>query len=145
VNYKVDVLIPVVEEKLPNGAHAWQEVAALYQARSGESLLRDHDEIKRHWTDKCCNKFKKPTGSPGDPKRDMILRCQRIHQRILKKSASSIMDADSEGDEGLELSEDSDSGEEGGIMRTMWMVDWWMALLLWVLLCWRMNRWWWRN
>jgi hypothetical protein len=145
VNYKVDVLIPVVEEKLPNGAHAWQEVAALYQARSGESLLRDHDEIKRHWTDKCCNKFKKPTGSPGDPKRDMILRCQRIHQRILKKSASSIMDADSEGDEGLELSEDSDSGEEGGVMRTMWMVDWWMALLLRVLLCWRMNRWWWRN
>jgi len=38
-NYKVDVLILIVEEKLPNGAHAWQEVAALYQARSGESLL----------------------------------------------------------------------------------------------------------
>jgi hypothetical protein len=99
-NYKVDLLILVVEEKL-------------YQARSGESLLRDHDNVKRHWTDKCCNKFKKPTGSPGDPKRDMILRCQRIHQRILKKSASSIMGADSEGDEGLELSEDSEDSEEG--------------------------------
>jgi hypothetical protein len=112
-NYKVDLLILVVEEKLPNGAHAWQEVAALYQARSRESLLRDHDDVKRHWKGKCCNKFKKPTGTPGDPKRDMILRCQRIHQRILKKSASSIMGADSEGDEGLSLSEDSEDSEEG--------------------------------
>jgi hypothetical protein len=112
-NYKVNVFILVVEEKLPNGAHAWQEVAALYQARSSESLLRDHDDVKRHWTDKCCNEFKKPTGSPGDPKRDMILSCQRIHQRILKKSASSIMGADSEGDEGLELSEDTEDSEEG--------------------------------
>jgi hypothetical protein len=42
----------------------------------------------------------------------MILRCQWIHQWILKKSASSIMGADSEGDKGLELSEDSESGEE---------------------------------
>jgi hypothetical protein len=112
-NYKVDVLILVVEEKLPNGAQAWQEVAVLYQARRGESLLRDHDDVKRHWTDKCCNKFKKPTGSPGDPKRDMILRCQQIHQRILKKLASSIMGADLEGDDGLELSEDSEDSEEG--------------------------------
>jgi len=43
----------------------------------------------------------------------MILRCQRIHQRIVKKSASSIMGADSEGDDGLELSEDSEDSEEG--------------------------------
>jgi len=112
-NYKVDVLIQVVEEKLPNGAQGWQEVAFLYQQRSGELVLRDYEDVKRHWVDKCCNKFKKPTGSPGDPKRDMILRCQRIHQRILKKSASSIMGADSEGDEGLSLSEDSESGEKG--------------------------------
>jgi hypothetical protein len=105
-NYKVDILILVVEEKLPNGAQAWQEVAALYQARSGETLLRDHDDIMRHWVDKCCNKFKKPTGTPGDPKRDMILRCQQIHEWILKKSVSCIMGADLEGDEGLEVSND---------------------------------------
>jgi hypothetical protein len=98
-NYKVDMLILVVEEMLPSGAQAWQEVAALYQARSSEMLLQDHNDIKRHWVDKCCNKFKKPTGNPGDLKRVMILRCQRIHERILKKSASCIMGADSEGDE----------------------------------------------
>jgi hypothetical protein len=68
-NYKVDVLFLVVKEKLPNGAQAWQEVAALYQHWNGEMVLWDHDDVKRHWVDKCCNKFKKPMGDPGDPKR----------------------------------------------------------------------------
>jgi hypothetical protein len=67
----------------------------------------------------------------------MILRYQRIHQWILKKSTSSIMGADSEGDEGLELSEDLESSEEeedykdnvdGGLVSGV-------ALLLQVLLC----------
>ncbi len=37
--------------------------------------------------EKCCNKFKKPSGNPGDPKRDM-------------------MGVDSGGDEGLSVSDD---------------------------------------
>jgi hypothetical protein len=53
--------------------------------------------VKRHWIEKCCNKFKKPTGTPGNPKRDMILRCQQIQQRIHAKSSSIIMGVDSEG------------------------------------------------
>jgi hypothetical protein len=96
-NYKVDVLIQVVEELLPNGAQGWQEAAFLYQHRSGEMNLRDNDDVKRHWIEKCCNKFKKPTGVPGDPKRDMILRCQRIQQRIHSKTSSSIMGVESGG------------------------------------------------
>jgi hypothetical protein len=76
VNYKVDMLIMVVEEMLPNVAQAWQEIAVLYQSRSGEMVLRDPNDVKRHWVDKCCNKFKKPSGTPGNPKKDMILRCQ---------------------------------------------------------------------
>jgi hypothetical protein len=35
----VDALIQVVEEKLPNGAQGWIEVAALYQHCSGELML----------------------------------------------------------------------------------------------------------
>jgi hypothetical protein len=66
-NYKVELLIDVVEEKLPQGALGWQEVAALYQFRSQESVLRDYEDVKRHWTEKLYNKFKKPTGDPGDP------------------------------------------------------------------------------
>jgi hypothetical protein len=38
-NYKVGMLILVVEEMLPNGAEAWQEVAALYHAWSSEMVL----------------------------------------------------------------------------------------------------------
>ena len=84
-NYKVETLIQVVEEKLPNGSQGWIEVACLYQHASGEVVLWDPDDVKRHWIEKCCNKFKKPTGNPGDPKRDIILRCQQIQQRIHAK------------------------------------------------------------
>jgi len=82
-NYKVDTLIVAVEELLPNGSRGWQEVAVLYQHRSGELILQDHNDVKRHWIEKCCFKLKKPTGNPGDPKRDMILRCQQIQERIM--------------------------------------------------------------
>jgi hypothetical protein len=52
----------------------------------------------------CCNL--------GDPKRDTILRCQRIQQRILAMTASAIMGADSGGDVGLSLPADLDEEEE---------------------------------
>jgi hypothetical protein len=52
--------------------------------------------------------FWKPTGDPSDPRRDKILGCQRIQQRILANTASAIMGADSDGDEGLSLSVDLD-------------------------------------
>ena len=112
LNYKVETLIQVVEEKLPNGALGWIEVAALYQHCSGELILRDHEDVKRHWIEKCCNKFKKPTGNPGDPKRDMILRCQRIQGRIHEKSSSLIMGVDSGGDDGLSVEDEESSLEE---------------------------------
>jgi hypothetical protein len=108
-NYKVDALILVVEELLPNGAQGWQEVEPLYQHHSGELILWDHDDVKQHWIEKCCNKFKKPTGNPGDPKRDMLPRCQKIQQQIHTKLALVIMGVDSEGDEGFS---DSDNDEE---------------------------------
>jgi hypothetical protein len=108
-NYKVDTLIIAVEELLPTGAQSWAEVAALYQSQSGECVLRDHYDVKRYWIEKCCFKFKKPTGTAGDPKRDMILRFQRIQQRIHDKSSSVIMGVESEGDDGLSL----DTDEEG--------------------------------
>ena len=116
-NYKVELLIEVVEEKLPQGALGWQEVAALYQFRSQESVLRDYEDVKRHWTEKLCNKFKKPTGDPGDPVHDKILHCQRIHQKILAKSSSVVMGADSGEDEvsgtgSEDEAEDDDVGEE---------------------------------
>jgi hypothetical protein len=111
-NYKVDTLILVVEELLPNGAQSWGEVAALYQSHSGELVLWDHDDVKQYWIEKCCNKFKKPTGNPGDPKMDMILRCQQIQERIHNKSASVIMGVESEGDDGLSLDSEEDDYDD---------------------------------
>jgi hypothetical protein len=40
-NYKVELLIDVVEEKFPQGALGWQEVATLYQFQSQEHVLQD--------------------------------------------------------------------------------------------------------
>ncbi len=102
-NYKVDTLIVAVEELLPNGSRGWQEVAVLYQHRSGELILQDHNDVKRHWIEKCCFKLKKPTGNPGDPKRDMILRCQWIQERFHNKLASVIMGVESSGDDCLTI------------------------------------------
>jgi hypothetical protein len=47
-NYKVDTLVMAVEELLPNGAQSWAEVAALYQLRSGELVLQDHNDMKQY-------------------------------------------------------------------------------------------------
>jgi hypothetical protein len=85
-----------VEELLPNWAQSWAEVSALYQSHSGKLVLWDHDDVKQYWIEKCCFKFKKPTGTPGDPKRDMILRCQQIQEQIHHKLASVIIGVESE-------------------------------------------------
>ena len=42
----------MVEEKLPQGALGWQEVAAVYHFRSQEGVLRDHEDIKCYWAEK---------------------------------------------------------------------------------------------
>jgi hypothetical protein len=81
-------------------------VVALYQHCCGELVLWEHGDVKQHWIKKCCNKFKKPTGNPGDPWRFRILRFQRIHQRIPAKISSVVMGMDSGGDNGLELVEE---------------------------------------
>jgi hypothetical protein len=43
-NYKVDVLIQVVEELLPNGAQGWQEAAFLYQHQKRAGM-----KIRAQW------------------------------------------------------------------------------------------------
>jgi hypothetical protein len=56
-NCKVNTLIQVVDEKLLNGTQGSIEVAALYQ-HCWESVLLDLGDLKWHWVEKCCNKFK---------------------------------------------------------------------------------------
>ena len=73
VNYNIPKLTEVIEEKLPQGSMGLQEVSALYQLRPQEEVLRDHEDIKRYWVEKLCNKFKKLTWNLGDPTHDQIL------------------------------------------------------------------------
>jgi hypothetical protein len=80
-------------------------VAALYQFRLQETVVRDHEDIKCYWAKKLCNKFKKPTGDPDDLVRDQILHC---HARILQKSASVVMCVASD----EELSEDAEDEDD---------------------------------
>jgi len=64
-NYKKEVLLEVVKEILHAGAYAWEQVVNLYKERSGENVVCDQDDVKRHWVEKLCNEFKKPTVSAG--------------------------------------------------------------------------------
>ena len=70
------------------------------QARSGEQLLRDPDDIKRHWYKKLCNKGMKPTGSSG-VLNDRIHVCQEIQNLIHSKYSAVVANTD-----------DDDWGEE---------------------------------
>ncbi len=113
-NYKKEVLLEVMATFLPNqGSNSWDRVAAAYQEKSGEAELRDKEDLKRHWREKCCNKFKKPTGRSGAAT-DFILRCQRVQLLIHKKNESSLL-----GD-GSGNSSDSNEDEDND---TSWMEE----------------------
>ena len=48
-NYNNKILIPIIEEILPNGSEAWHLVAIAYKEKSREEHLRSEDELKRNW------------------------------------------------------------------------------------------------
>ena len=96
---------------------SWEQVATLYKQKSGEAELRDKDDVKRHWNEKMCNKFKKPTGKDSATN-DFIHLCQRVQLRVLKRCESSLM---GEVDSG---SDDSVSGsEEAGGRNMAWLTE----------------------
>jgi hypothetical protein len=96
-NYKNGLLISIIKEKLPNGALQWQDVAEEYHKKSGELLMRNPDDIKKHWNNVLCNKCNKPMGRSGGIT-DRILHCIRIQGDIMKKTDSVMMGADSDDD-----------------------------------------------
>ena len=83
-NYKKEVLLEVMAIFLLQGSNAWEQVATAYKEKSGEGELRDKEDLRRHWREKCCNKFKAPTGKTGAAN-EYILRCQRVQDLIHKK------------------------------------------------------------
>ena len=118
-NYNNRILIPIIEEILPNGSEAWRLVAAAYKEKSREANLRSEDDLKRNWVRKLCNNMKKPTGRSGADPNDRTNRCIEVQRKILDKTASGILGASSDDDNrfapsslSLSLSSSSD-GEVG--------------------------------
>ena len=64
-NYQNNILIPISERILPDGAEAWQLVALAYNQESGEEVLCSEDDLHKNWVKKHCNNFKK-TQVPQD-------------------------------------------------------------------------------
>ena len=65
-NYKNDILIDIIETKLPQGLEAWREVAVVYMRESHEVTLRRGEDLRDNWNKKLCNRMQKPTGKPGE-------------------------------------------------------------------------------
>ena len=99
----------VVKDVLPAGMYEWEQVANLYNERSCVRDICDKDDIKRHWVEKLCNKFNKPTGNAGGAK-DFILACQRVQAKIRKRCKSTLMGADSDEENENETSSAIESG-----------------------------------
>ena len=93
-NYRNDLLIPIIERLLPQGAEGWRQVATAYHVASKETDLRDADALRDNWVRKLCNNFKKPTGRTGE-NRDRIARCIAIERSLMceKKQAVRVPSA----------------------------------------------------
>jgi hypothetical protein len=57
-NYKNEILINIIAGILPNGLYGWDQVAAAYMTSAKEEILRDTDDLKRHWVKTLCNGMK---------------------------------------------------------------------------------------
>ena len=73
-SYKKDVLVSVIESVMPIGLTQWDVVASRYRVQSGETVLREAQDIKRHFsTNKNLNNCGKvPTGGKGIPSNDSV-------------------------------------------------------------------------
>jgi hypothetical protein len=61
-NYKKEILLNVIATVLPSGAEGWNLVAQKYQIKSAETFLRDATDLKRHFTEKLCDRNRTRTG-----------------------------------------------------------------------------------
>ena len=115
-NYRNDLLIPIVEGILPQGAEGWRLVAASYKTASREPDLRDHDALRENWVKKLCNNFKKPTGRTGE-NGDRIARCIEIERRIQAAANAAILGVSSAESEHEDEDEDDDDVEVVASLR----------------------------
>lgn len=115
-NYKKETVINIVGAVKPQGPLGWQRVAILYQQESGESTIRDAQDIKRYFTTKCCCLTHKPTGE-SVPAR-LARRANEIWEEILRESGAAsygrAIQADEDGSSDSESEEEQDEEPEAG-------------------------------
>ena len=107
--YKEDLLMRIIGNLLPSGMDEWTAVADQYVLAAQESLERDPVHIKRHFTQKMCDGFKKPTGSSVKSKN--IEKAQKIYSEIMEKNNAEVFGAD-DGDNGDDDDDDDDDEDE---------------------------------
>ena len=106
VKYQPDVLLNIIRDILPMGGEAWDKVCDRYHIASGELHRRDRDDVKKYFTAKMCNGFKKMTGESEPAK--AIRESQKVYASITRKySAQAYGKPDDEDDE-----EDEDDGDD---------------------------------
>ena len=106
------MLLNVIEAILPAGSEQWKTVASRYQIISGESTVRNHDDIRRHYMAKLCKDCKRQTGLNNKSAPTVIVaRAQEIQRKILTNEATMNFGGDNENDEEGDDDDDDDSDE----------------------------------
>ena len=85
-NYKNHILLEIIKGIEPAGRVDWERVAVRYQENSNEAVLRDYQDIKRHFIQKMCNSQKKVTGESSAVK--LVQDSQNVYERILRKEGA---------------------------------------------------------
>ena len=67
-NYKSNILLEVIRGVEPASKIGWERLALEYKEKSQEGVLRDYQNIKRHFIQKMCNSNKKITGEAAAKK-----------------------------------------------------------------------------
>ena len=103
------MLLDVIEAILPAGAEQWKIVAQRYQIISGEVVLRDYDDIKRHFVNKLCKKNQRQTGlnNKSGPL-PQVAKAQEIQRKILINESTMNLGGDNENDEDDDDDDDDD-------------------------------------
>ena len=65
---------------------------------ANKDILRDTDDLKRHWVKTLCNGMKKPTGGTGE-KGERIHKCIHIERLILDKTHLGILGLSPDGED----------------------------------------------
>ena len=59
-HYKRSILLSIIERRLPSGSEAWKVVCQEYKEESGEVLLRDYEDVRRHFLKSFVTKTRNP-------------------------------------------------------------------------------------